>query len=70
MAIFCAIIYTSVLAFINVSVGLLTERWFIDDPRAEIKSGFLIALMWLVISVLDPALGLFLDKFGFRAIMV
>ena len=64
MSIFCAIIYTSVLAFVNVSVGLLSERWFIDDPRAEVKSASLIALMWLLISILNPALGLFIDKFG------
>jgi MFS family permease len=70
MSVFMATIYTSVLSFVNVSVGLLSERWFFNDPRSEVRSAMVITLMMLVISVLDPVIGIITDKLGYRAIMV
>jgi len=35
LAVFYAIIYSSVLGFVNVSVGIFTERYFPNQVNAE-----------------------------------
>jgi hypothetical protein len=35
LAVYYAIIQSSVLGFVNVSVGLFTERYFEDEDSAE-----------------------------------
>lgn len=39
VAIYFGLNYSSVLGFINISVGFLTERWLGEDEESELKAG-------------------------------
>lgn len=67
VAIYFGLNYSSVLGFINISVGFLTERWLGEDEESELKAGEMIALMWLITGFFTPLFGFIADKYGGRA---
>lgn len=70
MAIFYAIIYASVLALVNVSVGYFTESWLKDVEEPEKIAARMIAIMWFVTGALTPLFGTIVDYFGHRSAIV
>ena len=58
------------MGFVNVSVGLYTERWLFDDPNAEANAGELVALMWFMTGILTPLFGYLIDMVGYRCLIV
>ena len=70
MAIFYAIIYASVLALVNVSVGYFTESWLKDVDEPEKIAARMIAIMWFVTGALTPLFGTIVDYFGHRSAIV
>lgn len=67
VAIYFGLNYSSVLGFINISVGFLTERWLGEDEESEMKAGEMVALMWLITGFFTPIFGFIADKYGGRA---
>lgn len=67
---FHGIIYSSVLGFINISVGMLSERWYGVNEESEIRAGSLVALMWFITGCFTPIVGWLTDEFGGRAYLV
>lgn len=59
-----ALIYSSVLGFINISVGLLSERWFGVTEESEIEAGFVVSIMWFITGLFTPLFGSYTDKYG------
>jgi len=70
MSIFYAIVYASVLALVNVSVGYFTETWLVDVEEPEKIAARMIAVMWFVTGSLTPIFGMIVDYFGHRSAMV
>ncbi|KAM3141038.1 hypothetical protein pb186bvf_006839 [Paramecium bursaria] len=67
VAFFYGFIYTSVVAYINISVGLLTERWLSDSNNPEEEAGEMIALEWFITGVFTPIFGSIIDRHGGRS---
>lgn len=67
---FHGIIYSSVLGFINISVGMLSERWYGVDEDSEIRAGYLVALMWFITGIITPAVGWLTDHYGYRSSLI
>ncbi|CAK85786.1 unnamed protein product (macronuclear) [Paramecium tetraurelia] len=67
VAIYFGLNYSSVLGFINISVGFLTERWLGEDEESELKAGEMVAIMWLITGFFTPIFGFIADKYGGRA---
>jgi len=65
-----AFVYTSLLCNSAISVGLLTERWFHDEPQPEIKAGRMLGIMWFTSALLSILFGLVVDRTGHRALIV
>ena len=70
MAVFFALIYTSVLSFTNVSVGLLSERWLEDDGNQELVAGRMVGIVWLIAGIFTPIFGYGIDIIGRRGLIV
>lgn len=70
MAIYFGLNYSSVLGFINISVGFLTERWLGEDEGSDIKAAEMVAIMWLITGFFTPIFGFIADNFGNRALHV
>jgi hypothetical protein len=70
LAIFCALIYTSIVSFSNVSVGLITEVWLEDSEQSEIIAGRMNGIAWAIAAITTPLFGYTIDSFGYRAILV
>jgi hypothetical protein len=64
------LIAASIFTFSFVSVGLLSERWFDDDPNSEVRAGKLVAIMWFLCAILIPLFGLMYDFLGKISLMV
>lgn len=58
------------MGFVNVSVGVFTERYFDDEENAEKISGRMVAIMWLITGLTTPLFGIIIDFFGGRIIFV
>lgn len=67
VAVYFGLNYSSVLGFINISVGFLTERWLGENEESELKAGEMVAIMWLITGFFTPIFGYLADKFGGRA---
>ncbi|CAD8077369.1 unnamed protein product [Paramecium sonneborni] len=65
-----ALIYSSVLGFINISVGLLSERWFGVTEESEIEAGFVVSIMWFITGLFTPLFGSYTDKYGQRSFLL
>lgn len=61
MAFIMAIFYTIIICSSNVSVGLISERWLIDDPDAEIKAGRMNGAAWATAAISTPFFGAVID---------
>lgn len=55
------------MAYINISVGLLSERWLSDRANPEEDAGEMIALEWFITGVFTPIFGYIIDKYGGRS---
>ena len=55
-------IYATVLTFISVSIGLLTERWYDNDQTVEPYIGKMMAFTMIISAILTPIFGLLIDK--------
>ena len=62
IGIFYALIYSEVLTFISVSIGLLTERWYDNDQTVEPYIGKMMAFTMIISAILTPIFGLLIDK--------
>ncbi|CAD8098774.1 unnamed protein product [Paramecium sonneborni] len=62
------LLFGSLLTFSNFSVGILSERWYIDDEQAEEKTGQMMAIMWGISSILTPFFGYLIDKYKNRSL--
>ena len=58
------------MAYINISVGLLSERWLSDRANPEEDAGEMIALEWFITGVFTPIFGYIIDKYGGRSYYV
>lgn len=70
MALFYAVVYASVWALVNVSVGYFTETWLEGVENAEREASKMIAMMWFLTGSLTPLFGLMIDYFGHRSAIV
>jgi MFS family permease len=70
MAIFYAIIFSSVLALANVSIGYFSEKWLFGVENPERTVAKMMAIMWLANGILTPIFGVLIDYFGHRSAMV
>lgn len=70
MGIFYAVIYASVLALVNVSVGFVSETWLKGNENAEREASKMVAVMWFLTGSLTPLFGILIDYLGHRSTIV
>ena len=70
MAIYCGLVISNTLVFLNISVGLISERWFQNRENPEEYIGMMNAIVWLIIAFVNPLFGISIDKLKNRGIFV
>ena len=64
------LLFGSLLTFSNFSVGILSERWYSEEEKAEEMAGKMMAIMWGISSFLTPIFGYIIDKYKNRSLFV
>ena len=70
MAIYCGLVISNTVVFLNISVGLFSERWFQNRENPEEYIGMRNAIVWLIAGFVNPIFGLAIDKLKNRGIFV
>eukprot|EP00742_Colponemidia_sp_Colp-10_P008520 GILJ01009232.1.p1 GENE.GILJ01009232.1~~GILJ01009232.1.p1 ORF type:complete len:436 (-),score=60.05 GILJ01009232.1:46-1353(-) len=66
------ILYCSILPFNNIASSFLIEKWYHTMPKldAESKAGAVMGIPFIISAVASPFLGVFIDRYGGRAILI